>query len=191
MDAAFCEYFHTAFISRIGEYDSISLRFRIPSRSRRSCPAFVLFIASLYLEGILGFWFVLRCFLSQICCGVLAGTVTFLSCDCQNFGHLKLSAIEFPFRSIGSTCKHTIREKQRLRSMWSSNNSRESETNWRRRTREERREAPSDNGATRQAGIWMVLFLGAAAVSVSSPFELPPETLNCSALLREPTFQAL
>ena len=52
--------------------------------------------------------------------------------------------------------------------MWSANKRRESETDRRRRMREEGREEPVHNDGRRAAGMWMVFFLGAAAVSIYS-----------------------
>ncbi|KAG0558054.1 hypothetical protein KC19_10G001300 [Ceratodon purpureus] len=60
--------------------------------------------------------------------------------------------------------------------MWSSNRGRESETDRRRRMREQGREGPVDNDVKRQAGMWMVFFLGAAAVG--NMFALRRRLLN-------------
>lgn len=59
--------------------------------------------------------------------------------------------------------------------MW-SNKRRESETDRRKRTRVEGRENPNDDNVKRQAGLWMVFFLGAAAVG--NMFALKRRLLN-------------
>lgn len=115
-------------------------------------------------------------------------------CD---FGHVGLSVIEGALNSssesIGSTALSS--ECQRLHSMWSSNKRRESETDRRRRVRDEGREEPGYKDGKRQAGMWMVFFLGAAAVSVFLPTVhmsvRPPFLLFLTCLKRQPSIAEL